>query len=101
MIIVALVIFLLSNRQPTAVAFWPFGSLGEAVLGAIVLIAFALGILAGMLIHVPHRVRAQRRARKAERELAALRRSMPAAPAPAKDETKPAVSGPVSLPPVA
>ena len=93
LVILALVIFLLSNRAPVTVAFFPFGTLGSAVLGAIVLIAFGLGMLLGMLIHVPHRLRAQRRAKRAERQLATLRAQPPAQAAPA-DET-------VSLPPAA
>lgn len=66
-------IFLLSNRADALVSFWPFGGLGSAALGAIVLIAFGLGVFVGLMIHVPHRMRASRRARRAEREAAALR----------------------------
>lgn len=82
-------IFLLSNRASTPVSFWPFGTLGSAALGAIVLIAFGLGLLVGMLIQVPHRLRAHRRAKRAEKQLAALQK--PAA----KTETP----EPLSLPP--
>lgn len=56
---------------------WPFGLLGSAALGAIVLIAFALGVLAGMVALVPHRVRAHRRARRAEKQLAAVQAAQP------------------------
>ncbi|OYW12357.1 MAG: hypothetical protein B7Z59_01600 [Acidiphilium sp. 37-67-22] len=93
LVLLALVIFLLSNRVPVSVAFFPFGTLGSAVLGAIVLIAFGLGVLLGMLIHLPRRMRAQRRAKRAERQLAAMQAQPPAQAAPAEAT--------ISLPPAA
>ena len=93
LVILALAIFLLSNRAPVMVAFFPFGTMGTVALGAIVLIAFGLGVLLGMLIHLPRLMRAQRRAKRAERQLAALQAPPPAPAAPA-DET-------LSLPPAA
>ncbi|MGC9269186.1 lipopolysaccharide assembly protein LapA domain-containing protein [Acidiphilium sp.] len=75
-----LVVFLLSNRADAVVGFWPFGTLGAAPLGAIVLVAFALGVLIGMVLLVPHRIRAHRRARTAEKQVAALRAAQATAP---------------------
>lgn len=80
-VLIALVIFLLSNREPTIIAFWPFGTLGSAALGAVVLIAFALGMLIGMVLLIPHRMRAHRRARRAEKQVAAMQATQPVPPA--------------------
>jgi uncharacterized integral membrane protein len=80
-VLIALVIFLLSNREPTIIGFWPFGTLGSAALGAVVLIAFALGMLIGMVLLIPHRMRAHRRARRAEKQVAAMQASQPVPPA--------------------
>ncbi|HEX7390047.1 MAG TPA: lipopolysaccharide assembly protein LapA domain-containing protein [Acidiphilium sp.] len=74
--------FLLSNRHPAPVSFWPFGPIGSAATGAVVLIAFAIGVLAGMLIHLPHRLRASRRARRAEQQVAALQARVQQPPSP-------------------
>lgn len=64
--------FLLSNRMSILVSFWPFGPLGAAPAGVVVLIAFGLGTLGGMVLHLPHRLRAGHRARRAERQVATL-----------------------------
>ena len=73
-----LAVFLLSNRDAVAVSFWPFGLLGEIALGAVILIALAVGVFAGLMLHWPHRIRAQRRARLAERRAAALQAELDA-----------------------
>jgi uncharacterized integral membrane protein len=88
-----LVVFLLSNRSAATVGFWPFGTLGAAPIGAIVLVAFALGVLIGMLLLVPHRLRAHRRARRAEKQVAAMQAAQPVAP------VMTTTTAPLSLPP--
>jgi putative membrane protein len=77
-----MVVFLLSNQGNAMVGFWPFGTLGAAPLGAIVLIAFAIGVLIGMLLLVPHRFRAHRRARRAEKQVVAMQAAQPVAAVP-------------------
>ncbi len=72
-----MVVFLLSNRDDAVVGFWPFGTLGAAPLGAVVLVAFAIGVLIGMVLLVPHRIRAHRRARTAEKQVAAMQAAQP------------------------
>ena len=76
--LVILAVFLLSNRDAVAVSFWPFGLLGEIALGAVILIALAVGLFAGLMLHWPYRIRAQRRARLAERRAAALQAQLDA-----------------------
>lgn len=97
-------IFLLSNRAPAPVAFWPFGTLGSAVLGAEVLIAFGFGVLVGLMIQVPRRLRAHRRAKRAERELAGMREAQKA-PAAADTRAAPRIGTDApeqpGLPPIA
>lgn len=103
--LIVLAVFLLSNRDAVAVSFWPFGLLGSLALGAIVLIALAVGLFIGMMLHWPHRLRASRRARAAERQAALLkaqleaREALPAVPPPVPAEPAlPAIappSGPV------
>lgn len=70
--IVVLAIFLISNRGAVGVQYWPVGPIGSAALGAIVLIAFGAGVLIGLLLTLPGRLSAQRRARRAEKRAAAL-----------------------------
>lgn len=82
--IVVLAIFLISNRGAVGVQYWPVGPIGSAALGAIVLIAFGAGALIGLLLTLPGRLGAQRRARRAEKRIAALESRLPStAPAAA------------------
>ena len=55
LIILALVIFLLSNRVPVDIGFWPFGQVATLPLGAVVLAVLVLGFLLGLAFHLPHR----------------------------------------------
>ncbi len=77
-----LVLFFLSNRQPVDLNYWPFGIVIVAVpLAAVVLIALAVGFLAGLAAHLPKRVGAHRRAQKAEKKVAELEGKLAAPPA--------------------
>jgi uncharacterized integral membrane protein len=71
-LLLVLIIFLLSNRGPALVGFWPFGFLGALPLGAVVLAALVLGFLGGLAAHLPKRLGAHRRARRAEKRAAEL-----------------------------
>ncbi len=59
--------------------FWPFGTIVAAPLGVLVLVGFALGILLGMLIHVPYRLRARALVRNAEKRARALESALSSA----------------------
>lgn len=72
MLLLILVIFLLSNRGPAMVGFWPFGFLLTLPLGAIVIAALVLGFLGGLAAHLPKRFAAHRRATRAEKRAAEL-----------------------------
>jgi uncharacterized integral membrane protein len=76
--LLALAIFLLSNRGAVTLSFWPFGLLGRIALGAVILIALAIGVFAGLMLHWPHRLRAKRRARLAERRATMLQAKLDA-----------------------
>ncbi len=76
--LLALAVFLLSNRGAVALNFWPFGLLGQIALGAVILIALAAGIFVGLLLHWPYRLRARRRARLAERRATMLQAQLDA-----------------------
>ncbi len=65
-------IFLLSNRVAVDIGFWPFGFLAALPLGAVVLAVLVLGFVLGLLFHLPGRVSANRRAKRAERRNAEL-----------------------------
>ncbi len=80
MLLLAAVIFLLSNRGPVALGLWPFGSLVSLPLGAVVIAALVIGFLAGLAAHLPKRFGAQRRAKKAEKRVAELEGRLSAAP---------------------
>jgi hypothetical protein len=67
-----LVVFLLSNRDPVGIGFWPFGFVLSVPLGAIVLVTLVFGFLAGLAVHLPKRLGAQRRARRAEKRVSEL-----------------------------
>lgn len=72
-------IFVLSNRTPTLVGFWPFGGL-RLWVGPIVVGALAFGIFLGLLLTLPQHLHWRRRARRAEKYLAeaAETRTLPA-----------------------
>ncbi len=72
MTLLVLVVFLLSNRDPVALGFWPFGLVLSVPLGAVVLVAVVAGFLGGLAAHLPKRLGAQRRARRAEKRVAEL-----------------------------
>ncbi len=76
----ALVIFLLSNRLAVPVGFWPFNLAISLPFGAVVLAALLLGFFAGLLAHLPKRLGAARRAKRAEKRVAELEGKL-AAPA--------------------
>ena len=63
--------FLLSNRVAVQVGFWPFGVM-SAWLGPVVVVALAVGVLAGLLAALPRQFHWRRRARAAEKRLAEL-----------------------------
>jgi uncharacterized integral membrane protein len=71
-LILVLVIFLLSNRDSVNLSYWPFGFVLTLPLGAVVLAVLVLGFLAGLLAHLPGRISAKRRAKRAERRVAEL-----------------------------
>jgi uncharacterized integral membrane protein len=83
LVLLILVIFLLSNRGPALVGFWPFGFLVSLPLGAVVIAAVVIGFLGGLAAHLPKRFAAHRRASKAEKRAAEL-------------ETRLAAGGPAS-----
>jgi len=81
-LILALVLFFLSNRQAVDLNFWPFGIVVVGVpLAALVLIALAVGFLGGLAAHLPKRFSAQRRAAKAEKRVADLEGKLAGSPA--------------------
>ncbi len=80
--LLALVVFLLSNRDPVGLAYWPFGMVLTVPVGAVVLVALAVGFFAGLLAHLPKRFGAHRRAKRAEKRVAELEGKL--APPPAK-----------------
>jgi Lipopolysaccharide assembly protein A domain len=53
-------------------SFWPFGFLLSLPLGAVVIAAMILGFLGGLAAHLPKRLTAHRRAKKAEKRAAEL-----------------------------
>jgi uncharacterized integral membrane protein len=71
------VILLLSNRDAVNLAFWPFGLIAAVPLGAVVLVVLLLGLIIGWLTHLPARLGAQRRTRRAERRNAELEARAP------------------------
>lgn len=75
-------IFLLSNRVDITLGFWPFGYVVSLPLGAVVLAVLILGFLAGLIFHLPTRMGAMRRAKKAEKRNAELEARLAAPPAP-------------------
>ncbi len=80
-VLLVLVIFLLSNRGSISLSFWPFGLSAALPLGAVVIAMLVIGFLAGLAAHLPKRLGAQRRAKKAERRVAELESRLGAPPA--------------------
>ncbi len=72
LVILVLMVFVLSNRVPVALALWPFGLVVSLWLGPVVLGALVAGFLLGMVFHLPARFAAHRRARRAEKRVAEL-----------------------------
>jgi uncharacterized integral membrane protein len=82
---VALVVFMLSNRNSVEISYWPLGPLAQLPVGVVVLVVLALGFLLGLAFHLPSRLAAGRRAKRAEKRNAELeaRLSVPSGtPAP-------------------
>jgi hypothetical protein len=52
--------------------YWPFGFVLTVPIGAVVLVVLVLGFLAGLLAHLPGRISAKLRAKRAERRVAEL-----------------------------
>ena len=71
MLVLALVIFVLSNRVPVLIGFWPFGVV-SAWLGPVVIAALALGVFVGLFTAMPKQLQWRRRARAAEKRVAEL-----------------------------
>jgi uncharacterized integral membrane protein len=95
--LLVLVVFLLSNRDGVALGFWPFGFFVTVPLGAVVLVALVVGFLAGLAAHLPKRLGAARRARRAEKRVKELEGKL-AAPAPGQAvPAQPRLPAPVKL----
>jgi uncharacterized integral membrane protein len=78
-------IFMLSNRNPVEISYWPLGPLFRVPVGAVVLVVLGFGFLLGLAFHLPSRLAAGRRAKRAEKRNAELeaRQSVPSGtPAP-------------------
>ncbi len=72
LLLLVLVVFLLSNRGPVLLGFWPFGLMLTLPLGAVVIAALVAGFLAGLAAHLPKRLAANRRAKRAEKRAGEL-----------------------------
>ncbi len=72
LLLLVLVIFLLTNRGQVGLGFWPFPTLIFVPLGGVILLALALGFVLGILFHLPRRLGANRRAKRAETRNAEL-----------------------------
>ena len=72
LVILVLAVFLLSNREAVPVGFWPLGTLSELPLSVVVLAALIVGVLIGLLWHLPARLGSARRAKRAEKQLASV-----------------------------
>jgi uncharacterized integral membrane protein len=66
-----LVVFVLSNRVPVQLAMWPFGA-ANVWLGPVLVGALAIGLVLGLLAHLPRHFSLRRRARNAEKRVAQL-----------------------------
>ena len=69
--ILLLVVFVLSNRVPVLLGMWPFGA-ATVWLGPVMVGALGVGILLGLLAHLPAHITLRRRARNAEKRVAQL-----------------------------
>jgi uncharacterized integral membrane protein len=72
LLLLVLVVFLLSNRGPVSLGFWPVGLMLTVPLGAVVIAALVVGFLAGLAAHLPKRLAANRRANRAEKRAGEL-----------------------------
>lgn len=72
-------IFVLSNRVPVQIGFWPFGS-ASAWLGPVAVVALAIGFFVGLLVALPRQLHWRRRARQAEKRVVELTPPAPVAP---------------------
>ncbi len=90
-ILLVLAVFLLSNRDPASLEFWPFGFVVALPLGAVVLVLFVLGFLFGLLFQLPARLAATRRAKRAERRVAELEAQAARTPPPTTFAATPAL----------
>ncbi|HQT88876.1 MAG TPA: lipopolysaccharide assembly protein LapA domain-containing protein [Acidiphilium sp.] len=92
LVILLLAIFLLSNREAVPVGFWPLGTLTELPLSVVVLVGLVLGVLVGLLWHLPARMGAMRRAKRAEKQIASMQAASTVKPveiAPARTAAPP------------
>ncbi len=93
-LLIVLVLFALSNRQPVTVAFWPTDLNLVLPLSGAVLAVAAIAFLAGALIVWVSELRVRRRARRAETRAEILQDEVRALQA----QLRPAATRPVSLP---
>jgi uncharacterized integral membrane protein len=80
--ILLLVVFVLSNRVPVLLGMWPFGT-ATVWLGPVMVGALAVGVLLGLLAHLPTHISLRRRARNAEKRVAQLTSPQDSAKPPA------------------
>ncbi len=66
-----LLVLLMSNRPDVTVKFQPFGE-AKLPLGALLVGGLIIGFIAGLLFHLPARISATRRARRAEKRAAEI-----------------------------
>jgi uncharacterized membrane protein YciS (DUF1049 family) len=71
-LIVAAVTFAVSNRSVVTFSLWPLPIEPSMQLGATVLAAFAIGLIAGTGIMAVSRMKSRRQARSSERRVASL-----------------------------
>jgi uncharacterized integral membrane protein len=81
LLLLILVLLLLSNRGDVKLAFWPFFN-ASLPLGMVLVALPMLGFLAGLIFHMPTRLGATRRAKKAEKRNAELEARLAAPPSP-------------------
>jgi uncharacterized integral membrane protein len=79
-LVILLAVFLLSNRETVPVTYWPFGLVVGLPLGGIGLGALVLGFILGMVFHLPRRLSAGARARRAEKRVQELEARLSAPP---------------------
>lgn len=72
-------IFVISNRVPVQIGFWPFGT-ASAWLGPVVVAALAAGFFIGLIASMPRQFHWRRRARSAEKRVADLSPAVPQPP---------------------